>query len=652
MGPVTFSENSRVGLIAAGIFLATVALFAPAVHHEFVRFDDLDYIVNNPQVRSGLSWAGVRWAFSTAYMANWHPLTWLSHMLDVSLFGLAPSGHHLMGVVLHGVVAALLFWVLRELTAATGRSAVVALLFAVHPLRVESVAWASERKDLLAGLFWLLTLAAWTRWVRTPGIARYLVVLAALAAGLLSKPMLVTLPIVLCILDYWPYGRWSTRRARELVVEKLPLLGLSAISAVITLYAQQAGGAVARLDDVPALARLLNAVAASGVYLKMLLWPTGLAFFYPHPSLTYPDSPLARLVTPALVSGVALGLLVFAAWHWRVRFPYVLTGGLWYAVALAPVVGLVQVGNQALADRYTYVPSIGILVAGVWAAGECIDRFPRWRGVVLVGAATTALLLAGASWRQLATWRDSRVLFDRALRVTQDNYVAHNNMGNLLADEADLSGAARHYERALAIRPDLVEAWNNLGTVQAALGDPGTAVTSYARALELRPTYVEAQFNLAQSLERLGRLEQARSIYITALEERPSLAAALERLAEIAARLGDYREAVDRYRQALAIDELRADAACGLAWFLATSPNDTVRNGDEALVWAERCAALAGPTEPASGVVLAAALAESGEYDRAVRAVDEALARTDPARHAPLLAQRDRYLTRAPWREP
>jgi len=543
-------RSSRVAvLIALALVAGVVVLYGQLAGHDFVRFDDFGYIVDNPNVRDGLTWQGVRWAFTSFHMANWHPLTWISHMADCEMFGLDPGGHHLTSAVIHGINAALLFLALRLMTGRVWPSVAVAALFAVHPLRVESVAWASERKDVLAGLFFMLGLLAHTHYARRPGPARYALVVSALALGLMAKPMLVTLPLVLLLLDYWPLGRMTTRGSagglpalRGAVLEKIPLLALCAASAAITVVAQRGGGAVIELDAIPVHVRVANALVAGVTYIGKTLWPANLAFYYPYP--TPGPGVSAAFAVAALCGAIALvAVSVLVAMQAR-RRPYLLTGWLWYVVTLLPVIGLVQVGNQSMADRYTYLPVIGIALAVVWAAAEFAERWPAARLPLAATGAGIVVLLSAATWREARHWRDSRALFEHALSVTSGNYFVHNNLGNLLAREGDLPGAAAQFGQALAIRPDFTEALNNLGSVAARAGRHDRALAIYERAIALRPDYAKAHYNLGLSLEALDRLEEAEDHYRLALQRDPSLIEARERLAELAAGRGDLPRAL------------------------------------------------------------------------------------------------------------
>jgi Flp pilus assembly protein TadD len=566
----TARPPERTAWIVAGLVALVLAAYAPVRHNGFVHFDDGTYLFENRIVQQGLTLPGVAWAFSTCHAANWHPLTWLSHMLDCELFGLDAGAHHAVGVLLHAASAVSLFLALRALGGAPWPAAFVAALFAVHPLRVESVAWAAERKDLLAGLFWMLGLAAWARYARRPSAGRYLLVAGALGAGLLAKPMAVTLPLVLLLLDAWPLRRWRlpSPPPRRLVLEKLPLLALSLLSSAATLACQRGGGTLAALDSLPFGARLANALVACVAYLWKTIWPVGLAFYYPHPNLVA-SRPFDALLVPALACGLLLAGVSAAVLLEAGRRPYLLAGWLWYLGTLAPVIGLVQVGNQAMADRYAYLPLIGVYVMIAWGGSELVAARRGARPILWLAA---ALALGGsvvATRAQLAHWRDSPALFRHALRVTRDNALAHNNLGSWLARQGDvgqaethfreairikpdyasahenlglmfarrddLDGAERQFRRALALAPDLVDAWVNLGVLYAKRGEPERAREQLERALRLAPERADVRFSLGVVLVTLGRVPEARAHLERALEIQPDHAAARQHLERLSA---------------------------------------------------------------------------------------------------------------------
>ena len=501
--------------------LATLVAFEPVRHNDFVSFDDRLYLTGNPEVRQGLSAGGVVWAFTTTHATNWHPLTWLSHMLDVELFGMEPAAHHAANVILHAGAALLLLLFLERATGALWPSAFAAALFAVHPLRVESVAWAAERKDVLAALFWMATLLVYRAWTVQPSNGRYAGLVAVYALGLASKPMGVTLPFALLLLDFWPLGRLE--RTTELwprVREKAPLFALAAASCAITLYAQRSNLALEPWTgwELGAGERIANAALAYVTYLRQTLWPQGLAILYPHRGV--------GLLAPATL--LALGLLaagtgaVLAARRER----YLAVGWLWFLGTLVPVIGIVQVGFQAMADRYTYVPSLGLCVMVAFGSAALVRRFALPIAAAAPLAAVAILALAGATREQVAHWRDSETLYARALAVHERNAVAHTHLAGLRAERGDRAGAVRHLRRALEIAPGFVQAHYNLGVELEAAGRTDAAIEHYRRALESHPSFAYAHYNLANLLGRRGALDEAIHHYERTLDALPSYAGA------------------------------------------------------------------------------------------------------------------------------
>jgi len=542
-------RDVAIGLVLAA---ATFAVYAPTLGHPFVRYDDGGYIFENPHVLGGLTLDGLAWAFTSLSTTNWHPLTWLSHMADVQLFGLWAGGHHLVSVLLHIASTLLLYGVLRRMTAAMPArhslgggvwpSALVAALFALHPLHVESVAWASERKDVLSTFFAMLTLWAYAWYAVRPGpprrvfdVARYALVFGLFALGLMAKPMLVTLPLVLLLLDFWPLGRSQRMGWGRLVLEKLPLLALSAASGVLTLIAQQAGGAVATLECVPFALRLQNAFISILAYIGKMFWPADLAFFYPFRH----EIPLWQLV----YGGTAVVLLTAFALSQARRRPYLAVGWFWYVITLMPVIGIVQVGGQALADRFTYVPLIGIFMAVAWAAAEWVGP-SRARGVG--AAAAAALVILGClvtAAAQVRTWADSRTLFMHAIAVTSNNYVAHSGLGNLLLAEGEPDEAAYHLYQAVRgywIDPVL---HNDLGVALARCGHIAPAEAAFRDALSLKPDYADAHENLGWLMAQEGRLDEAATHLREALRLAPDNRQACEYLVDVLTRQGKLEEA-------------------------------------------------------------------------------------------------------------
>ncbi len=471
------ARDAAVLLLLAG---AVLAAFLPLAGAEFISFDDNRYVVENYYVRSGLTWEGMRWAFvSLGYSSNWHPLTWLSHMLDVELYDLWAGGHHLTSVLIHLAVAWLLYLAVAGMTGAAWPSALVAALFAVHPLRVESVAWVAERKDVLSGAFWWGAVLAYGWYARRPGAGRYGLVALLMGLGLMAKPMLVTLPFVLLLLDFWPLGRMGTgsgagsversgtvpvpslRRTgvslAVLFLEKLPLLLLSAASSAVTWLAQERGGALTSLDVLPLAERGANALGAWTAYLGKAAWPAGLSILYPYPRL---GPGAAKTAAAALLLSAAAA----AAWAYRRRRPYLATGWFWYLGTLVPVIGLVQVGRQVMADRYTYIPLTGVFIAAVWLVGDLTKRGPAGRLAPVVAAAGAAVVVAwtAAARVQADHWRGSQTLFEHALEVDAANPLAEFNLGLALKKKGRAAEAVRHYVRALGLDPGYEAAANNL----------------------------------------------------------------------------------------------------------------------------------------------------------------------------------------------
>jgi len=510
------ASRSRLALTALVLAILTVALFARVRDHEFVAIDDESYITENVWVLAGWTTEGVRWAFTTPHSSNWHPLTSMSHMLDVELFGTDAGSHHLMSTGLHALGAAVLFLALVALTRRYWPSLVVAALFAVHPLHVESVAWASERKDVLSGLFWMLTLLAYAGYARRPSVLRYAAVFVALALGLMAKPMLVTLPFVLLLLDAWPLGRLrfvgegktGGSSAVRLVAEKLPLLALATASSVVTAMVQASSGSTRSLEAVPGIARATNAIVAYGQYLWKSLWPSDLAVFYPHPAITHPDS-LGGLYVAAGVVGVLLVAITGLAVRGFRRAPYLAVGWLWFLGTLVPVIGLLQVGMQAWADRYAYLPTIGIYVIAVWGIADLARRRERTRVVAPVLAVVAVGVYSTIAWFQVGKWRDSRTLFEHAIEVTEDNHLAWGSMGVDSLRRNDLGRAARELEEAIRIKPDYIHAMNNLGVTMMRQGRPEEGFRHMQRAVRIAPNNADARSNFGLALLNRGDADGA-----------------------------------------------------------------------------------------------------------------------------------------------
>jgi hypothetical protein len=487
----------------------TLLVFWQTTGHDFIIFDDEVYVTQNARVQEGLSWQGVSWALKTTHANFWHPLTWLSHMLDCEVFGLHPGGHHLAGLLLHLANTLVLFVVLRRMTSALWPSAFVAALFACHPLHVESVAWVSQRKDLLSTFFWILTLGAYVRYVEQPRIRRYVLVLVLFCLGLMAKPMLVTLPFVLLLLDYWPLRRLDLGQGSHhstypnnvrtpvlhLVLEKVPLFGLSAAACVVAYMAQVQGGAVKSSSLFPMGVRVSNALVSYVIYIEKTLWPHDLAVFYPHPG----SWPLWQAAGAALLL-VAVSTVVIAAVR---KAPYLAFGWFWYLGTLVPVIGLVQVGDHAMADRYTYVPLIGLFIMMAWGGRDLVKHWPQYKTALVFSASALIIAAAMSSAQQLKHWQNSVSLFEHTLSVTENNHGARNNLGLALAQEGRFDEAVDQYLEALRIKPNDPRTLSNMGVALANQGKIKQALDHFKEALRINPNDAVASHNLDVARRRM-----------------------------------------------------------------------------------------------------------------------------------------------------
>jgi tetratricopeptide (TPR) repeat protein len=537
---------------------------------DFVNLDDGSYVAENTHVQGGLTVDSLTWAFSINDSSYWHPLTWLSHMLDCQLFGLNPGMHHLVNLIIHLANSLLLFFILKRMTGSLWQSSFVAAMFALHPLNVESVAWVASRKNVLSTFFLMLTLWTYVRYTQGPTIGKYLLVLLAFVLGLMAKPMLVTLPFLLLVLDYWPLGRFffgqseyygnsegsaatmmvfEREHCSRLVLEKVPLLIFSMISIYITSLAAQLSGTAIPTEAVPMKLRIANGLVSYVAYLEKMVWPKDLAIFYPYPATV----PLWHTVGAVCVL-TAVSVFVFCGWR---KTPYLVTGWLWYLGTLMPVIGLKQVGLwPATADRFAYVPLIGIFIMIAWGAPQLVARF-RYRRIILAFAAGTALsVFMILTWIQLHYWKNSSALFQHALKVTSNNYLAHNNLANVLARQGKTEEAIGQYTRALQIRPYFPNAHNNLGKALARQGKNEEAIVHYTKALEIKPNFPKAHNNLGNVLAGQGKNQEAIAHYTRALQLKPDFAGAHNNLGNVLEGQGKTKEAVFHFSRAL---ELRPD---------------------------------------------------------------------------------------------
>jgi protein O-mannosyl-transferase len=652
--------------LSIGVCLFLVAItwsvFGQTLGHEFINYDDPDYIFKNPEISKGLTLHGVTWAFSHKVSGNWHPLTMITHMLDCQLYGLRPGGHHFTNVLLHTLAVLLLFLVLRRMTGALWCGAFVAALFAIHPLRVESVAWVAERKDVLSGVFFMLTLAAYVRYVDKDSLASYLTVVFLFALGLMSKPMVVTLPLVLLLLDYWPLRRFPAQTlgvrgnevpalarkrptTRKLLLEKLPLLLLAGIAGRIALMGQSE--VMSPIETVPLWVRFYNALVNYLTYIWQMFWPVKLGLFYPYPS---------RII--GWVGIVALAVLLgitYKAWALRKRSPCIIVGWLWYLGMLVPVIGLVQVGQQAEADRYTYLPHIGLYLLSTWTA---MDMSTSWRqqGRILGMFAVAALMaLTSRAAVQTSYWKNSETIWNRTLAVTLNNAVAHQSLGQASLTAKKIDDAIFHLQEALKILPDDIgnqsntdNAWvhDRLATALLEKGRVREAIAHYKTALQLQPD-ADIHESLAKALWQDGEIDQAIAHWEKTLSMHPKNSQVQTSLGTAFLRKHLVGEAIDHYEKALAIAPNFVATLNNLALLLSTSSDARFRDGARAVSLAEQADKLSRGKNATILRTLAAAYAESGRFTDATKAAERglqlALAQSDTALASKLRMDLDLY---------
>ncbi len=638
---------SRPRIAALLLAFVTLLAYMPVAHHTFVLYDDGDYITENRVVQDGLTWAGIKWAFTTWHASNWHPLTWISHMADCQLFGLNAGGHHLVSALIHAVNAVLLFVLLLRLTSLRAESparqansfwpcAFVAALFAWHPLHVESVAWASERKDVLSTFFELLALLAYVKAVtsgewqvtskqRNPLlVTRHSSLCLALlffACALMSKPMPVTMPFVMLLLDYWPLERFKVQgsgfKVKNLVLEKIPFFLLSAASCVVT-YLSQRTTAVVSLKGMSLHFRLENSLVSYGRYLLKLFWPEKLAVLYPLPG-HFPWWQLA-------LAAAALIAISWFAWRGRSRFAYLPVGWLWFLGTLVPVIGLVQVGSQALADRYTYFPSVGIFIIVAFGARDLANRFQISKIIIAIAAASVLAACLVLMEKQLSYWSDDESLFRHAVAVTRDNEVAHLNLGVALERQGRDAEAVAEYREALKIYPKSSETHNNLANLLDTMDETNAALAEYQEAIRLDPKSTAPRNNLGTLYVKLGRLDDAMKQYAESEQLDPKDAHAFYLMGKVLLREGRDGEAIPQFQKAAQLAPDNFEMLAYIARVLASDQNAAARNGAAAYALASKANALTDGVQPAILDTLAMAYAELGRFDDAQQAVGDAIA--------------------------
>jgi len=665
---MTNAENSWTIRIYLILILFTVVAYWGVQDHEFLGYDDVEYVTENPQVSKGLTWQNIGWAFGPPSLSHWHPLTWISHMLDCQLFGMNATWHHWHNLLLHLANVLLLFALLRRMTGAKWRSAFVASAFALHPMHVESVAWVAERKDVLSTLFWMLALIAYLRYVEHPKKSRYLLTLALFIMGLMAKAMLITLPFVLLLLDYWPLNRMYFNQSRglgtkslssragpgrlsvrQLIREKIPLFVLSACSCVITYLAGQRGGVMAERGMIPFSRHMANALVSYVRYMEKMLVPRNLAVLYP-----YPDEGLA-LYKPVAASFILILITIFVVRFAR-RKPYLFTGWFWYVGTFVPVIGIVQTGIQAMADRYTYIPYTGLFIIVAWAAHDTFSRGKKRKIMLSVLATITLGGMILLTRTQLKYWKNSIELYEHTLKVTDNNYMMHYAMGIEMERTNRINDAGRHYRRAIEINPMFGPAYIGLGNALWRQGEPEKAAEFYRRSLEIHPNDLRANYNLGV----VRRSQKAVALYRKILEANPddllanyNLGVVLKaqskfeeanvylgkiNLTDISVKVklarllyGNHQtaQAVLQFREILQRERTHVEALNNLAWILAACKEEQNRNPTEAVKLAEAACGLTGNQNTAVLDTLSVAYAAGGQFEKAVDTARKALSLAD-----------------------
>jgi len=630
------SKKTPVLLAYLLLVIATVVAYAPIRHNDFTSYDDDDYITNNPNVQLGLTRQSVIWAFTTSHEANWHPITWLSHMLDCQLFGLEPLGHHLTNLFFHIANTLLVLWVFKKMTGALWPSAFVAAAFALHPLHVESVAWASERKDVLSTFFWMLTMAAYVRYTQQRTIIKYLPIVLFFALGLMAKPMLVTLPFVLLLLDYWPLARWpqpqppnsskrkpskKTRAPQHVIYrllwEKVPLFVLSAASCVVTFFVQRGGGAVVKIDLMPFDIRITNALASYVTYLGKMIYPASLAPLYP---LKY------LLAWQPIISFFILVVISVVVIYWARRRPYLIVGWLWYMGTLVPVIGLLQVGVQAYADRYTYLPLLGIFIMIAWFAAELTAK---WRRLKLAIGISTVLMITAAlmicTQNQVRKWRDNCTLYKHTLAVTENNGIMHYNYGcALLNEKEDFETAIEHFKKTLQIRPTKASALNNWGVALQRLGKEQEAIEKWNQSIQISPDNPNTNYHLGMALQRQQKYEDAAGHFEKSLQVKP-VWYVHSSLGDTYFQMGKIDLAIDQWTRAINLNPFASPVHNKLAWLLTFATDPKLRDTARAVKFAQQACELTRYEQYPFLETLAAAYAADGQLPLAVQTVQKAL---------------------------
>ncbi|HEX4264240.1 MAG TPA: tetratricopeptide repeat protein [Verrucomicrobiae bacterium] len=640
--PSKFSERRKTVYVASLLGLITVLLYWRTVGYEFIVVDDHQYVFKNAMVLKGISWEGIKWAFTAIYAANWHPITWISHMVDESVYGLFAGGHHLTNVFFHTANAILLFLVLKRMTAQFWPSAFVAALFAWHPAHVESVAWVCERKDILSTFFMVLTLWAYNRYTTGPTAGKYIWTLVFFALGLMAKPMLVTMPCVLLLLDYWPLNRFAhSPKGSEssasgvgwgkLIVEKIPFFLLSLLSCAVTVVAQHAGGAINTLERVSLSFRLVNAISSYGAYLDKAIWPVHLSVFYP-----LPTTPPWGLFAFSIVVLILVTCIVFRL---RLSAPCLIVGWLWFLGTLVPVIGLVQVGSQAMADRYTYIPYIGLFVMLAWSADGCLQRRSAIRPLVVGTASLILVVCAVLSELQLSYWHDSIRLFTHALAVTESSVFCEKNLSYALSEAGRGREAIPHYEALLRLTPKDNKVRYNFGLELMSAGEPAQAELQFSEVIKEDPESDKAHNSLGTALFQQGKLNLAGAEFEKAIQLNPQFSWPCLNYAVVLQTQGLAGPAITNYAKAVELQPGWTEALDKLAFLLATCPEAPWHDPARAVKLATQANELTDRKSPYLLDTLAVAYAAQGVFSNAVATAELAQKEAQSAGLQPLAAK-------------
>jgi len=638
--------------ICLALAIATAAVYCQVCSFDFVNYDDMQYIYKNPNIQTGITGQSIKWAITAGYAANWHPLTWLSHITDWRIFGKNAGGHHLTNLIFHIANTLLLFIVLKRMTSALWQSAFVAALFALHPMHVESVAWVSERKDVLSIFFWMLTMWAYQRYVKQPGVTRYIMVVLTFALGLTAKPMLVTLPFVLLLLDYWPLERFGRRTVFYLIREKIPLFVLSAASSITTFLVQRSWGAVLTASESPMRFRVSNALIAYVRYIGKMIWPSHLDVFYPH--YYYKLSNFRALGSLLLLLIISILVFRFAAKH-----RYLLTGWLWYLGTLLPVIGLVQVGSQSMADRYSYITLTGLFIIVAWGVPEMLVNWRYKKRALTISSLLVVSAISVCTYFQAGYWRNSIALFQHSLDLSQNNHIAHLHMGKALCEsgkpdegvkeyrkflqmwpndasvisdlgielikQGRLDEGIREYKRYLQIKPNDSNMFNDIGVALCQQGKLDEAVEYITKSLQIKPDFAAAHNNLAYTLALQGNLDKAVIHYKEALRLDPNYTLAHYHFGRILERMGKINQAIGHFEEAMRLKPDWDEPVNVLAWYFAVNKENEFYNPDEAVRLAQRACELTSYQKPDFLDTLAVAYAAKGDFGKAIETLEKAL---------------------------